>query len=377
MKLSRTTIEVYRRGQRFTRPRGMKAGVSLHGHSECSRESLEFVPGLARRLPMIASLFERSVAAYQRQRGKPLDFASIYWRPPATPAEVIASERDQIARRFECEALVALTDHDTFEGPVKLRAIGAPDVPLSVEWTIPVEESVLHLGVHGIPSERLETAKMLFAAYTSGCPRPSLGEILEWLAESHESFVVLNHPYWDLLGVGELRHEALLLAFLREHRGNIHALELNGYRRWSENRRVLPLAEGFALPVIAAGDRHGYAPNSMINLTGARTWEEFASDLRARRPTQCIIFPEYADPFAARILQGARDALGYRSAPNSTWCERVFWVAEDGVERSLASLWPTGGPISLRAAIGVTRLLGSQSLRPLFRLTLSGEHGQL
>src|SRR5262249_51158978 len=149
------------------------------------------------------------------------------------------------------------------------------------------------------------------------------------------TLIVLNHPYWDLIGVGALRHESLLLAFLRTHRHRIHALELNGYRRWSENRRVLPLAEGFVLPVVGGGDRHGLAPNTIVNLTDASCFEEFARERRAGKPTVCVVFPEYSEPFAARVLQGARDALGYdpaHPAGRHTWADRVFCTV-DGVER--------------------------------------------
>jgi hypothetical protein len=137
MKLSRTVIHVYERDQRVVRPPGLSMGVSLHSHSECSREILDFLPGVARSIPLIATLFERSMAAYQRRHGQLLDFRSVYWRPPPTPAEVIASERDQVARRFNCGAFVSLTDHDILDGPKRLRAIGRTDVPLSFEWSVP------------------------------------------------------------------------------------------------------------------------------------------------------------------------------------------------------------------------------------------------
>ena len=85
MKLSRTTIHVCP-GTGFRAPAGSRTGVSLHSHSECSREALDFVPGIARRIPLIATLFEWSVASYQRDNGRPLDFSSVYWRPPLAPA---------------------------------------------------------------------------------------------------------------------------------------------------------------------------------------------------------------------------------------------------------------------------------------------------
>jgi hypothetical protein len=58
------------------------------------------------------------------------------------------------------------------------------------------------------------------------------------------------------------------------------------------------------------------------------------------------------------------------------WGDGVF-ITVKGEEIALASIWPNGGPWWLRSAVGVTRMLGSQSLRPLFRLALSGEHSVL
>jgi hypothetical protein len=144
---------------------------------------------------------------------------------------------------------------------------------------------------------------------------------------------------------------------------------------WSENRRVLPLAEGFGIPVVAGGDRHGRLPNAIVNLTPAATLEEFAADLRAGRRTDCAVYPEYWDPFAARLLQGARDALGYdrnHHAGRNAWVDRVFFQSERG-EQAVSSIWPDGAPLWLRSSVTITRLLGSSSLRPLYRLAPGDE----
>src|SRR5262245_8895189 len=312
MKLSRTAIHIYRRGAAFVLPADAKSAVSLHSHSFRSRASLDFVPGLARRIPVVDGLFIRSTQEYEQRNGEPIDFASWYWRPPLSPARVVQSERDQIARRFDCKALVSLTDHDTIEGPRLLRAAGASDVPLSFEWTVPYEGTVLHLGVHNIGPARVDETERALAAYTAGTAL-ALRDLLEMLSECPETFVVLNHPYWDLMGIGGMRHDSILLSFLRAHRDWIHALELNGYRTWNENRRVLPLSEGFGLPVVAGGDRHATTANTIVNLSAAGCLSEFAYELRAKRSTYCVILPEYLEPHAARIFQTEADAL--RSFP--------------------------------------------------------------
>jgi hypothetical protein len=375
MTLSRTTLHVWSRDGVPPAVAGARAGVSLHSHSEYSKEALDFIPGIARRIPLVSRCFDLAVARYQHRHGKPLDFASCYWRPPLSPAAVIDSERGQIADRFDLPALVSLSDHDTIEGPKRLLATGALDTPLSVEWTVPVEQAEFHLGIHNIDPGRVEEAERVMAAFTADPREGDLGEILEWIAGTPQTFVVFNHPFWDMAGIGALRHEATLLRFMRVHRHRIHGLEINGYRMWSENRRVLPLAEGFGIPVVAGGDRHGRLPNAIVNLTAAPTLADFAADLRAGRPTDCVVLPEYWDPFAARLLQGARDALGYdrrHHAGRFAWSDRVFFQGENG-EQAVSLIWPDGAPLWLRGSVTVTRFLGAPSWRPLYRLVPGDE----
>ena len=369
MKLSRAVVRLHRELHSRARRNGPRAAVSLHGHSECSRENLQFLPGIARRIPLVATLFERSLVRYERAHHRPLDFSEAYWRPPLAPAEVVASEREQIQRRFECEALVSLTDHDTLEGPRALRANGNLDTPLSVEWSVPIGQAVFHLGVHNISPRFADDVERALAAYTSGASG-DLAALLDWLCESPTTFIVLNHPYWDLGGIGPLLHESALLAFLRAHRSRIHALELNGYRTWAENRRVLPLAEGFNLPIVGGGDRHGDVPNTIVNLTEATCFAGFAEELRAGRATSCVVLPEYEQPFNARVLQTAAGVLKNRPDHHGgrcKWSDRVF-ITVDGVERSLESMW-TGVSWWLHGAVATTRLLGSRAFSPMFDVT--------
>src|SRR5262245_52885099 len=193
MRLTRTAIQLYRRGKPFVRPDGMRAAVSLHSHSDCSREKLDFVPGIARRIPLVAARFERAMDTYRRVHGRELDFAAAYWRPPLSPAAVVASERQQIAARFDCDGFVSLTDHDTVEGPCAVASSGDRSVPLSLEWSVPFDGAMFHLGVHAISPARLAATERALAGYTCGATR-SLSELLQWLGECRETFVVLNHP---------------------------------------------------------------------------------------------------------------------------------------------------------------------------------------
>jgi len=66
----------------------------------------------------------------------------------------------------------------------------------------------------------------------------------------------------------------------------------------------LPRAEGFELPVVGGGDRHGRVPNAIVNLTNSTCLAEFASELRKGRAT----------PFASRACLGCN-----RSGHCSAW----------------------------------------------------------
>jgi hypothetical protein len=381
MNLSVQELHLYPRQSRFSRPAGMRAAVSLHSHSECSRETLEFIPRFARRIPVVANCFERSLAEYQSKNGRPLDFGEWYFRPPVSPAELIDSEIAQLHQRLDLPGLASLTDHDTVEGPLALRANGRTDVPLSFEWSVPFENSIFHLGVHGISPASIEGTMRALSAYTAGSPTGTtrgLEELLNWLGECPETFVVLNHPYWDLARVGQLRHDSVLLTFLRTHQGRIHALELNGYRTWAENRLVLPLAKGFGVPVVGGGDRHALAPNAIVNLTRARDLAEFAHELRVERSSYCVLFPEYADPFVARILQSVADILGPHREHHrgqTTWAERVF-ITMNGRERSVDSMLERER-LWLRSVVAMTRAIGSKRFGVVFQLTRADGHQTL
>jgi hypothetical protein len=234
---------------------------------------------------------------------------------------------------------------------------------------VPFDGTVLHLGVHGISPKRVDDTERELLAFTRGATTASLGELLDGLAGCPETIVVLNHPNWDLTDIGQLRHDAAVLAFLRKHGDRVHALELNGYRTWQENRDVLPLAEGFGLPVVGGGDRHGYSPNTIINLTRATSFAEFAHELRIDRLTHCVIFPEYAEPFVTRVLQTACDLLepdpGHK---RPEWTRRVFFTTAEGHEKAVGDEWDRA-PFWLSGAVAITRALGSAPVRPLFELT--------
>ena len=144
------------------------------------------------------------------------------------------------------------------------------------------------------------------SAFTAGPDPVTLPALLDDLQACREVLTVFNHPWWDLADVGAATHTAMLHHFLRAHGHRLHALELNGYRSQAENDRVRTLASEVELPVISGGDRHGCAPNALLNLTTATTFAEFAEEVRDGC-SRVLIMPEYRQHLLLRTLASASD----------------------------------------------------------------------
>ena len=228
------------------------AAVSLHAHTNRSREVMTVVPPYLERIPLVAPLARSEIRAYQRRHGELIDFTKGWWQPPVRPEDVLASEVAQIRRVLRLTPFVSITDHDTIEACLVLQgAEQRPCVPLSFEWTVPYQRGFFHLGVHNLPPSSVFDIFDALSAFTRHPDPALLPGLLERLDGHPETLVVLNHPLWDLAGIGAVDHLSLLHRFLVDHAGTIHALELNGYRSWRENRGVVKLGTAFSLPMIS------------------------------------------------------------------------------------------------------------------------------
>ena len=128
--------------------RQYRTAVSLHGHTNRSKESLFFLPQLARRFPMLYEALEKEC----RKSTVPVDFKKAYWTPPLTPMRAYETERNQI-EELGLNSLVSLTDHDSIEAPALLRTVAeTAQIPVALEWTVPFADTTFHLGIHNLPS---------------------------------------------------------------------------------------------------------------------------------------------------------------------------------------------------------------------------------
>jgi hypothetical protein len=337
---------------------------------------LNFIPHYAAQLPVISYFWAKERANYQKREGKDIDFSNSYWSPPMTAHDVFDIEKEQI-NRTGLEAIASITDHDRIDANLKIgETVANEQAPISLEWTVPFSYGFFHVGVHNLPKDRAVELTKTLLDYTFNEERQStenLNEVFSMLNAIPEILIVLNHPLWDIEIVGKEKHADLLKNFLKEHGSWIHALEINGFRKWSENKAVLEMAEALGFPIVTGGDRHGCKPNTVINLTDAKTFSEFVEEIRIDKRSEVVLMPEYKQPLQSRQLQSFAEILKhYPEFPEGRrkWFDRVHFDIGDGHGiRPLSVHWLYGGPTWLRWAIWTLGVLGNPKMRPVFSLT--------
>jgi hypothetical protein len=343
-------------------PQNFRSGVSLHSHTNQSKETLNFLAKFGNQYPVMRPLMARLERRSEANHGMAVNYAASYWTPPMTPKLAFDLESEQI-EKLGLASMVSLSDHDTIAAPILLRSVpSAQLIPVSVEWSVPYGSQSFHLGVHNLPSVKAMEWMKVLADYTADPADERLKEILIALNAEPGVLVVFNHPMWDLYLVGRERHECLVDEFMRMNGPWLHALELNGLRHWDDNRSVLQLAEKWNALLISGGDRHGVEPNANINLTNATTFTEFVHEVRVERKSNVLFMPQYAEPWKHRMLQSVIDAVNYYPEfpqGSRTWDERVYHPDANGVSRPLSELWPDGtAPWAMTWGIGLVRLMG-------------------
>ena len=356
---------------------GFTAGVSLHSHTNQSKETLDFIAELSTDWGVLQPLMRWCERRCQRTTGIRPDYARSYWTPPLTPRLAFDLERTQIEDKLQLPAMVSLTDHDDIQAPMLLRSLAsARQIPVSLEWTVPYGATAFHLGIHNLPSATGAEWMGRMAAFTAvpAAERPAklLKEMLAELDELPGVLIVFNHPLWDLYRIGDAKHRLLVNDFLAVYGQFCHAVELNGLRNWDENREVATLAAQWNQVLISGGDRHGVEPNANLNLTRAHSFTEFVQEVRRDRQSHILFMPQYAEPWKHRILNSTLAAIrNYPDFPEGSqrWDDRVFHPDAEGNTRQLSELWRgVRAPVYLSAVLAFVRLLGAAPLSSGLRL---------
>jgi len=326
--------------------------ASLHSHTLHSREMLDFVPRLCRSIPGLG------VAVRQVSRSHRIRWQNAWWTPPSGARQAWLIETRQI-EALGLAPLVSLTDHDDIEAPLQLQAAhGLEAAPLSVEWTVPWGATFFHLGVHNLPDARV------WASMKAAGQR-AVRDLLAALHANPEVLVVFNHPFWDERGIGHVPHAAAVDDFMARCAPFVHAIELNGLRSWSENRRAIDFAAAVGKPVISGGDRHGCEPNACLNLTRATTFSDFVSEIRSGH-SSVLFMNQYRESRAYRIAQSVREVLRYDPSHSlgwKAWNDRIFYAREDGQIQSLRELWGEESPLLTRCFLAAADLAAHAPLR--------------
>ena len=339
-------------------------GVSLHGHTMHSKESLSFLPRYLHHVPGVSQI----TTHYERR----IDLTRAWWTPPLTPASALHLERKQIAR-LDLHPLVSLTDHDDIHAGLSLGVTeSSSEVPLAVEWTVPYQRSIFHLGVHNIPRTAAALWMDAMTEYTSAPCEEHLPAILDEFSRHPDVLIVLNHPYWIEEGVIETDHEPALDRILRECSGWFDAIEFNGTRPWRENARAMELAALWGRPLIAGGDRHAGEPSACINMTNAQTFAEFVCEIHAGH-SSILILPQYREPMAQRVLEAIRDILReYPEYPDRRrWSDRIWYRCDDGADRTVSQICHGHEPWILSAVASTVQFIAATHFRQALRFALT------
>jgi hypothetical protein len=344
--------------------RRFRSGVSLHSHTLYSEESLDILPRHVGRIPVLGKTLDASV-----------DYRQAFWTPPLSPRQAYRLEEKQINRQFQLPGLVSLSDHDDLRAGSMLRVLPRFEkAPLSVEWTVPFGPTFFHIGVHNLPQAETTSILKMLQAFTA---RPDLNVLRDCLATLNsfrEVLSVLNHPLWDEKQIGFTEHERTLRSLLSFARDGLHALEVNGLRSFSENRRVMDLGTATGRPVVSGGDRHGCEPNAILNLTGASSFEEFAQEVRAGL-SHVVFMPQYRESVNWRTMQTVVDIL--RDYPANiegrrTWPQRVYYRQPNSEPVPLSAIWPNGnGPRIFTAVTYAVRVAQWRGIRSAMKTVLS------
>ena len=276
-------------------PGELTAIVCLHTHSCYSREnlaSLNWVVDLGYMRPF-KGLLQWSFGL----GGIPdLDYSELGYHPPFRPDEIWRMEAENARRLGAGRLMLAITDHDEVTGALELRRAHpehSQQIALGEELSIRFDDHVFHLGVSGLPEDRVHDVN------TSLHASARLGRLDAVFEELHSlgCLVVLNHPLMAWHG-RETHVPALDL--LNHYGWAVAALELNGMRPLAENEAVVALARQVRKPLVGGGDSHLLKPSSALCASGAATYADFIAEVRSglARP---ILTREYFSPLRWRM----------------------------------------------------------------------------
>ena len=271
--------------------------VSLHNHSNHSIENMSFLNEMV-KLRFMRPFRGLLQSAFGLAGIKDLNYADIYYRSPLTVEDVLQSESASAAELGFEGVHLGITDHDEISGCLELLRAHPEEAhrnPLGEEISIYFDDYLFHIGVTGMPAAGIE---QFHAGLQLAARERRLDDLFEMLRASG-SLVVFNHPLvpWGKDVGRKIPAEALL----SRYGWVIHALEYNGMRSREENDRVLQLAKHVGKPVVGGGDSHLLLASSVLSLTQAASFQEFAGEVKEGRAVS-LVLPTFFAPLGWKLF---------------------------------------------------------------------------
>jgi hypothetical protein len=86
--------------------KGFASGVSLHSHTNRSKETLDFIVKLAHEYRCFSGIMAREEQRCRKNHRLQINYAKSYWTPPLTPRLAFDLESRQIAETLQLQPLV-------------------------------------------------------------------------------------------------------------------------------------------------------------------------------------------------------------------------------------------------------------------------------
>ena len=273
--------------------------VSPHNHSCHSIENLASLNQVV-KLPFMRPFRSVLQWAFGLASVSDLDYAEVYYRAPLTVEDVFLTESSGVAPLGFDGVHLGITDHDEVAGSVELlrkHPANAPRNPLGEELSFRFQDYLFHLGVTDLPESGVEETHASLQAAARAERLDDLFEILR----AGGCLVVLNHPLVPWGKNNDPHRKIPVEELLRRYGWAIHALEYNGMRGHEENDRVLELAKHVNKPVVGGGDSHLLLASSVLSVTQAASFQDFAAEVKEGRAVP-LITPGYFAPLRWKLF---------------------------------------------------------------------------
>jgi hypothetical protein len=271
--------------------------VSPHNHSSHSIENMAFLNEVV-KLDFMRPFQRVLQSAFGLASVADLNYADLDYRSPLSVEDVFIMESSSTSLLGFDGIHLGITDHDEVDGSIGLRQMHPEDAhrnPLGEELSIYFQDYLFHLGIIGLPESGVA---QIHASLQAAARQRRMDDLFEILHASG-CLVVLNHPLvpWGK----DPRRKVPAEELVRRYGCTIHALEYNGMRSKRENDLVLHLAKHLGKPVIGGGDSHLLLASSVLSVSQAASFADFAAEVKEGRAVP-LITPTFHAPLGWKIF---------------------------------------------------------------------------